>query len=311
MTKTRLHPRNKHLDRYDFKELFTVCPELVAHVSTNIHGSETIDFANPVSVRLLNTALLKRYYDIAFWDLPEENLCPPIPGRADYIHHAADLLSSFYFGKTPKGPDVRVLDIGSGASCIYPIIGQREYQWSFVGSEIDENSIESAKQIIERNEGLKDAVEIRQQVNSRDIFNGIIRPGEKYQLSVCNPPFHSSSEEAAKGSQRKANNLGRKRVNEVTLNFSGKSNELWYDGGEKKFVENMIHQSFRHRHAVEWFTTLVSKEAYLKSFTALLDRLGAEQVRIIPMGTGNKVSRVLGWTFQTKKVVKKKVEKVD
>ena len=24
---------------------------------------------------------------------PNENLCPPIPGRADYIHHIADLLS--------------------------------------------------------------------------------------------------------------------------------------------------------------------------------------------------------------------------
>jgi 23S rRNA (adenine1618-N6)-methyltransferase len=301
MTKSRLHKRNKHISNYDFKELTNVCPALKEHITKNVHGSETIDFANPEAVKLLNKALLMRYYAIDFWDMPEGNLVPPIPGRADYIHHAADLLSSFYFGKVPKGNEITVLDIGCGANCIYPIIGQREYGWSFVGSEIDDKSIASANEIVSRNKGLKEAIEIRKQTNDRDIFQGIINRGEKFHMSICNPPFHSSKEEANKGSQRKLNNLARKRVGEVKLNFSGKSNELIYEGGEKKFIQNMIHQSFKYRHSVKWFTTLVSKEAYLKSFEALLEKLGAEQVRIIPMGTGNKVSRILGWTFERKK----------
>jgi 23S rRNA (adenine1618-N6)-methyltransferase len=309
MSKSRLHPRNKHLERYDFKDILTVCPELKEFVTENIHGGETIDFANPEAVKLLNKGLLMRYYAISFWDIPEENLIPPIPGRADYIHHASDLLSSFYFGKVPKGPEIKVLDIGVGANCIYPIIGQREYGWRFVGSDVDAKSIESANKIIDQNEGLKDYIEIRKQENDRDIFSGIIQQGEKFQMSICNPPFHASMEEANKGTQRKMNNLGRKRVGEITKNFSGKSKELIYEGGEKKFIQNMIHQSFKYRNSVIWFTTLVSKEAYLKSFEALLEKLGAEQVRVIPMGTGNKVSRVLGWTFQTKKVAKKKVVK--
>jgi|TARA_R110000737_G_scaffold345455_1_gene373968 23S rRNA (adenine1618-N6)-methyltransferase len=311
MAKTKLHPRNKHIENYDFKELLVVCPELKEYVKDNVHGGETIDFANAEAVKLLNKALLMRYYSIDFWDIPSENLCPPIPGRADYIHYAADLLSSFYFGKVPKGPEIKVLDIGIGANCIYPILGQREYGWSFVGSEIDSKSIEAAKQIIDKNEGLAEVIEIRKQENDRDIFQGIIERGEKFQLSICNPPFHSSVEEANKGTQRKLTNLSRKRVGEVKKNFSGKSNELIYEGGEKKFIQNMIHQSFKYRHSVDWFTTLVSKEAYLKSFNALLDKLGATQVRTIPMGTGNKVSRILGWTFlEPKAVMKKKMKKL-
>jgi 23S rRNA (adenine1618-N6)-methyltransferase len=309
MKKSRLHSRNKHLERYDFKELIAVCPELKEHVTENMHGGETIDFANPEAVKLLNKALLMSSYNILFWDIPEENLCPPIPGRADYLHYAADLLSSFYFGKVPKGSEIKVLDIGVGANCIYPIIGHREYGWSFVGSEIDDKSIESANQIVEKNEGLKEFIEIRKQENDRDIFSGIIQSGEKFQMSICNPPFHSSAEEATKGTQRKLKNLGRKRVGEVTKNFSGKSNELIYEGGEKKFIQNMIHQSFKYRNSVDWFTTLVSKEAYLKSFDVLLEKLGAAQVRVIPMGTGNKVSRILSWTFLDKKAAKKKVMK--
>jgi 23S rRNA (adenine1618-N6)-methyltransferase len=309
MIKSRLHARNKHIARYDFNELYEFCPELKDHVTENIHGGETIDFANPEAVKLLNKALLMRHYAITFWDIPEDNLVPPIPGRADYIHHAADLLSSFYFGKVPTGPEIRVLDTGCGANCIYPIIGQREYGWSFVASEIDDKSIASANEIIANNDGLKEAIEIRKQENDRDIFSGIIERGEKFQMSICNPPFHSSAEEAKKGTQRKLNNLGRKRVGEVTKNFSGKSNELIYEGGEKKFIQNMLHQSFKYRNSVDWFTTLVSKEAYLKSFYDLLERLGATQVRTIPMGTGNKVSRVLAWTFIEKQAVKKKIMK--
>lgn len=310
MSKSRLHTRNKHVERYDFLELYKVCPELKDFVSTNVHGSETIDFANAEAVKLLNKALLMRYYDITFWEIPEENLVPPIPGRADYIHYSADLLSSFYFGKVPTGPEIKILDIGCGANCIYPIIGQREYGWSFVGSEIDDKSIESANEIVLKNEGLKECIEIRKQENSRDIFSGIIDRGEKFQMSICNPPFHSSKDEAEKGTNRKLNNLSRKRVGETKLNFGGKSNELIYEGGEKKFIENMIHQSLKYRNSVDWFTSLVSKETYLRSLNALLEKVGAVQVRTIPMGTGNKVTRVLAWTFLDKKAVKKKNMKI-
>ncbi|HQW01464.1 MAG TPA: RlmF-related methyltransferase, partial [Saprospiraceae bacterium] len=33
--KSRLHPRNRHRERYDFKQLIAVCPELAPYVTLN------------------------------------------------------------------------------------------------------------------------------------------------------------------------------------------------------------------------------------------------------------------------------------
>src|ERR1035437_2064959 len=108
--KTRLHIRNKHRERYDFKSLVETCPELAQYVKMNIYDDESIDFANPEAVKMLNQALLKHYYEINEWIIPENYLCPPIPGRADYIHHAADLLGSDNYGRIPTGQKIKCLD---------------------------------------------------------------------------------------------------------------------------------------------------------------------------------------------------------
>jgi len=114
------------------------CPELGVFVKLNDYNDESIDFSNPEAVKMLNTALLKHYYKINHWNIPANYLSPPIPGRADYIHHIAELLGGSNNGKIPTDNKIKCLDIGVGASCVYPIIGNKEYGWSFVGSEIDE-----------------------------------------------------------------------------------------------------------------------------------------------------------------------------
>ena len=130
--KTTLHPRNPHRFRYDFEQLFVSCPELKPFVARNEHGIETIDFSDPEAVKMLNKALLIANYEIQNWDIPKNYLCPPIPGRADYIHYLADLLANSNNEIIPEGETVVGLDIGIGANCIYPIIGNSTYGWSFV-----------------------------------------------------------------------------------------------------------------------------------------------------------------------------------
>ena len=156
--KTKLHPRNKHRERYDFKLLIETCPALAQYVRLNEYDDESIDFFNPEAVKMLNMALLKHYYDIEYWDIPANYLCPPIPGRADYIHHIADLLAYENNGIIPRGNKIKSLDIGVGANCVYPIIGNKEYGWSFVGSDIDTTAIDNASQIIEKNPTLKEKI---------------------------------------------------------------------------------------------------------------------------------------------------------
>ena len=295
--KTRLHSRNKNRERYDLSALSISNPELKNYIVPNKFGIESVDFSNPIAVKLLNKALLNHYYGIKNWDFPDENLCPPIPGRADYIHHIADLLGESNFGTIPIGDKITCLDVGLGASCIYPIIGVTEYGWKFIGSDIDPKSIASAQNIVNSNSSIKDKIECRLQKNSKDVFYGIIGKEDKIDLIICNPPFHSSIEDAQKGTRRKIKNLSGKKVKTPELNFAGISSELICDGGENKFIKNMIRESKKFSKNCYWFSTLVSKQSNLKGIYKLLEKIEANQTKTIPMGTGNKSSRIVAWTF--------------
>jgi len=295
--KIQLHPRNKNRERYDFKQLIASCPELDQFVSLNKYDDESIDFFDPEAVKTLNNALLKQYYGINNWDIPPDYLCPPIPGRADYIHYVADLLGSKNNGRIPTGENIKCLDIGTGANLVYPLIGNAEYGWSFVGTDIDPVAIKSANKIVESNLRLKGKIKLRLQANPKDIFRGIFNKEEFFDITVCNPPFHTSLAEAKAGTIRKLTNLNKKNIAKPILNFGGQSNELWCEGGEEKFAATMILQSKQFFDSCFWFSTLISKESNLKSVYQELRKMEALEVKTIPMGQGNKLSRIVAWTF--------------
>lgn len=297
--KSRLHPRNKHVGRYDFKQLVKALPSLQAHITQNIRQEDTIDFANPASVKLLNAALLKTHYNVDNWDIPENYLCPPIPGRADYIHYMADVLASSNFGELPNGEQVTCLDIGIGANCVYPIIGVSTYGWSFIGSDIDPVSLDSAQSIIDKNDWLKDKVSLKLQAEPKDILYGIIDHEDQIDLIMCNPPFHASLQAAQEGTLRKLSNLNKKNVTIPTLNFGGQGGELWTEGGERRFVGDMIRESKNFGKSCFWFSSIVSKQSNLKAIQEYLEIAKATEVKTISMSQGNKASRVVAWTFLT------------
>lgn len=145
-----MHPRNLHRFGYNFELLSQKNPDLGKFVFVNKHDIETIDFSDPQGVKQLNKALLQTNYDIHNWDIPNDFLCPPIPGRADYIHYIADLLATTNKGKIPEGENVVGLDIGIGANCIYPILGNAIHKWSFVGTDIDEIAIQNCKKSLNK-----------------------------------------------------------------------------------------------------------------------------------------------------------------
>ncbi len=294
--KSSLHPRNKHRSRYDFAQLIDACPSLEPFVSINKFNIETIDFTNPLAVKTLNQALLKQFYKIENWDIPQNYLCPPIPGRADYIHNLADILAASNGSIIPKGKSVTVLDIGVGANCIYPLLGNQEYGWHFIGSDIDSLSIKVASQIVNSN-SLSKFIELRHQTNSSLIFNGIIKPTEIIDITLCNPPFHSSASEAQNGTERKWKNLGHQKKPKPTLNFGGQSNELWCKGGEQAFINKMIEESVQFSQTCLWFTSLVSKSENLPAIYNALKKVSTSNVKTITMSQGSKISRIVAWTF--------------
>ena len=294
------HPKNKHNGKYDFKALIKSNPDLKPFVSLTEFGSESIDFSNPEAVKMLNKALLLHFYGLKNWDIPQGFLCPPIPGRAEYIHQVADVIEELY-GTIQTKHKINILDIGVGANCIYPIIGVAEYDWRFVGSEVDKEAFGAAKTNVNWNQKLRENVEIRLQNSKRAIFKNIIRAGERYDVTICNPPFHSSKEEALQGTVRKNKNLGVAPTEKPVLNFGGVNTELWCDGGELAFISNMIYESVHFKYQVKWFSTLVSKKDNLKPLFVHLKKVKATY-KIVEMQHGNKVSRILFWNFKEDKI---------
>ena len=306
MSAKKLHPRNQHQLGYDFEALTQSYSSLIPFVRPNPYGNLSIDFADPNAVKALNAAILKMHYGITDWDIPQGFLCPPVPGRVDYIHYMADLLGN---KKPATGTSIKALDIGTGANGIYPLLGVAEYGWRFVASDIDPESLKNVSQVLQANSQLEKLVELRLQCQSSAIFNGIIKAGELFDVTVCNPPFHRSLEDASAGSLRKVTNLASNRAKQkankpvnataasAPLNFGGQKAELWCDGGELQFLTNMITESKQFATQVMWFSSLVSKSEHLKPCYAQLEKLGVVEMKTIQMHQGNKITRVLAWSF--------------
>lgn len=297
--KLELHPRNPHQARYNFALLADSCPELAPFVRLNQYGNESIDFANPEAVKMLNRALLNHFYGVSFWDIPPGYLCPPIPGRADYIHYLADLLAASNNGVVPRGKGVKVLDVGVGANCVYPIIGHQEYGWQFVGSDVNPVAVATSETIVKSNSCLKGVVSIRQQSQPSKLFDGIWHDEERFDLVLCNPPFHTSESAMTGETKRKWRGVKGEapKTEKPVLNFGGTAAELWCEGGEAGFVSRMVKESVQYAERCFWFTSLVARQSHLESIYRVLKDVGATQVRTIKMAQGQKISRFVAWSF--------------
>ena len=284
MKEKNLHPKNKFNKGYNFEELIQTNPKLETYVSKNKFDVVTIDFSIPEAVKELNKALLFSYDKISVWEFPDENLCPPIPGRLDYILYLTDLLS--------EEENVKVLDIGTGATCIYPLLGVAENNWNFVATDIDLDSLDTSQDNIDDN-NFSDKIELRQQFNENNILKGVLKDEDSFSAVMCNPPFYKSAEEAQGANKRKNRNLG----NNAVRNFSGNNNELWYVGGEKAFLHNYLYESSLFKESSKWFTSLVSKKENIDSLQKSAKKLGAKEFKVIAMNQGNKVTRIACWKY--------------
>lgn len=296
-----LHPDNAHRDGYDFGALVASFPPLKAFVCPNAYGNPSIDFARPEAVTALNCALLKHHYGIQGWDIPKGFLCPPIPGRVDYLHHLEGLLA-----QTPAAEGLPVLDIGTGANGIYALLAASRFGRNVVATDIAKASLANVAKVLAANPLLNARVSLRHQTNPKRIFAGVVTDEERFAACVCNPPFHASADDAAGGSRKKLAGLARSRGKQIgsadkagapLLNFGGQDAELWCDGGERRFLLRMIEESARRPQLCLWFSSLVSKGENVRPCRRQLEKLGAAEVKVLEMQQGMKITRVLAWRF--------------
>ena len=287
-----MHPKNFHNNPYPMDALVEAHPQLKDFVFQNTYGSTTINFSDADAIFHLNKAILIHFYQVSDWTIPYGYLCPPIPSRADYIHYLNDLLTTVSIQST-----INVLDIGTGANCIYPIVANALYGWTAVGCDIDLTAVNAAKKNIAATQKLSEAIEIRHQTSNANIFSGIIQPGEFYHATLCNPPFYKSAEDANRNTMRKLKQLHpEKSILELERNFEGQPNELWCNGGEALFIKRMIKQSIAFKEQVGWFTTLVSRNEHLEKIYKQLNKLGVQH-ETLQMKHGSKTTRVVAWSY--------------
>jgi 23S rRNA A1618 N6-methylase RlmF len=96
------------------------------------------------SQRSLTAITLKEAFQIDI-NLPPDRLCPPVPNRLSYIGWLSDLLALIPLSTecviaSPLDPlkqhdhaslTDHILDIGVGASCIYPLLGHQQHNWRY------------------------------------------------------------------------------------------------------------------------------------------------------------------------------------
>jgi len=250
---------------------------------------KTIDFSSPEAVIALNTALLKRTFGIN-WELKAGHLCPAVPGRLDYLIHAKELLGDHITR------NITMLDIGTGASLIYPLLATAAFGWSCTASDVDEESLDFAERLLLLNPTLKTTTLRCQSLKSK-VLERIIEKDDYFDLVICNPPFYKTQLDAEKQTIRKNMNLHNSKT--LANNFGGNAHELWCKGGEVAFIKTMALESARFKMQVGWFTCLVSNTEHLKTLKRCIKKSDPTEIRIVEMAQGNKRSRFIAWTFKT------------
>lgn len=144
-----MHPKNPFKKkRPNFKKLAEKYPYF-AEVSESKKGEEEkveINFKEPRCQFALSKALMKEYFDLKL-SLPLDRLIPTIPLRVNYMLWIEEALHTTYgIHKAVKG-----MDIGTGASCVYPLLGAKMFKWRFVCTEVDSTNYDYAVKNVEDN----------------------------------------------------------------------------------------------------------------------------------------------------------------
>lgn len=295
-----IHPRNKYSENPpDFNLLASLYPSFQPFVFYTRDGKPRIDWTDFNATRELTKVLLQHDHAVKWW-IPDGQLCPTVPNRSNYIHWIQDLLSSDIIAKinTSGNNRVRGFDIGTGANCIYPLLGASLLGWSFVGSDVTDVALEWAERNVNSNPHISELIEIRKAVDAHQtvdvttdltkdqsghpVLLGTVGDDEHFDFCMCNPPFFESMEEAG--------------LNPRTA-CGGTSEEMVCPGGERAFIMRIIDDSVVLKQAFRWYTSMVGRKANLKVLVSKLWEVGASVVKTTEFVQGETCRWGLAWSF--------------
>uniref|UniRef100_A0A8B9SMN2 U6 small nuclear RNA (adenine-(43)-N(6))-methyltransferase n=1 Tax=Anas platyrhynchos TaxID=8839 RepID=A0A8B9SMN2_ANAPL len=283
-----MHARNRYKDKPpDFAYLAGKHPEFRQHVQTTLSGRVSLNFKDPEAVRALTCTLLKEDFGLTI-DIPLERLIPTVPLRLNYIHWVEDLIGH-------QGADKAVLrrgiDIGTGASCIYPLLGSTLNGWYFLATEVDDMCFNYAKKNVEQN-NLSDLIKVVKVPQKTLLMDALKEESEIiYDFCMCNPPFFANQLEA-KG----VNSRNPRRPPPSSVNTGGIT-EIMAEGGELEFVKRIIHDSLQLKKRLRWYSCMLGKKCSLAPLKEELRIQGVPKVTHTEFCQGRTMRWALAWSF--------------
>lgn len=154
----------------------------------NNEGKLSFNFNDNEANKEFTKTIMLEEYNIK-WDIPQNFLVPGIPSKLNYL----DWINSILLEYQINNDNIIGVDVGTGANCIYPLLGFTSYGWSFIASDINPEALKSAKNLLEIND-IK-TIELKLQPNPKNAFVNIISTKDKLTFTLCNPPFFDINEE--------------------------------------------------------------------------------------------------------------------
>ncbi|XP_071353355.1 RNA N(6)-adenosine-methyltransferase mettl16 [Trachinotus anak] len=297
-----MHPRNRYKDRPpDFAYLASKYPDFQQHVHTSLTGRPVVNFKEPEAVRALTCTLLKEDFGLTI-EIPLERLIPTVPLRLNYIHWVEDLING-------QKQLRRGIDIGTGASCIYPLLGATMNGWYFLATEVDDICFDYATKNVEQN-NLSDLIKVVKVPQKTLLMDALKEETEIiYDFCMCNPPFFANQLEA-KG----VNSRNSRRPPPSSVNTGGVT-EIMAEGGELEFVKRIIHDSLQLKKRLRWYSCMLGKKCSLAPLKEELRKQGVPKVTHTEFCQGRTMRWALAWSFYDDVIVpsppskKRKLEK--
>ena len=275
---------NKNIFYNEFKPDFLILikefPELKKFIIKYDEKIEefSFDWSNNDLSLLMTKSILNYYFNIKYYDIPKGFLIPPVPSRLNYLNLINELI------KDIKKENIIGVDIGTGANIIYPILGNSIYNWKFICSEINNESYNNAKLILQKN-NLEENINLIKQENKNNIFVSIINQENKYTFSMCNPPYYDYEQEIKIEDKKR----------DTEYNFD----EVYYEKGELGFFERYFEESICYKKNIFLFTILIGKKSNseiiydkINSYNNIIKLCDIKKIM-----TGNNVRYIIYWSF--------------
>ncbi|KAL6078541.1 hypothetical protein STEG23_011110 [Scotinomys teguina] len=283
-----MHVRNRYKDKPpDFAYLASKYPDFKQHIQINLNGRVSLNFKDPEAVRALTCTLLREDFGLSI-DIPLERLIPTVPLRLNYIHWVEDLIGH---QDSDKGTLRRGIDIGTGASCIYPLLGATLNGWYFLATEVDDMCFNYAKKNVEQN-NLSDLIKVVKVPQKTLLMDALKEESEiVYDFCMCNPPFFANQLEA-----QGVNSRNSRRPPPSSINTGGIT-EIMAEGGELEFVKRIIHDSLQLKKRLRWYSCMLGKKCSLAPLKEELRVQGVPKVTFTEFCQGRTMRWALAWSF--------------